>query len=285
MEIETIKKKTAKLRIWFIISLIMRIVCLSSVIITRILMSNGFLDNTRSSYFWAAAFFFILEKILFTLFCIIELNKVINGSNQSLDDPLKRLHSAKWFCIGSIALTAIALLVALCAHAAFIAEAIGCTSLGSITFVVGSIMIFCLLSDINYENNVRQYGSEEAYIDALIAEKEKQTLVKNDKKAEQEAQKTHEKTAKLLEEIGTKFFVKYYEKLQNWSVPDILDEIEENYSEENKLNRIKKAKKLFELELNVIALEIISNDKNKITADDTRQKAQTLLEQTKSTDE
>lgn len=285
MNIDTIKKRGKGLRIWLIISLIMRIANLISVIVTYIFISSNLLDNTFSSSTWIAIFFFIFERMFFTFFCIVELNKVIIGNHQSLDDPLKCLRNAKWYCIGSIALVAIALLVGLCAHWSFIAYAIGYTSLGSITFIVGSIMVFCLLGDIDYENNIRQYGSEEAYIDALLTEKENKEIAKQQSEHEQSLQKEHEKTAKLLENIGTKFFVKYYDKLQNWSVPDIIDEIEENYSEESKLNRIKKAKKLFELGLNTTALEIISKSKNKTTDDNTREKALQLLNQAKCTDD
>ena len=59
----------------------------------------------------------------------------------------------------------------------------------------------------------------------------------------------------LLKETGAKFFVKYYNKLEQWLTLDVFDPGEGNYSEANKLARINAAKKLFELKLNTVALE------------------------------
>lgn len=172
-----------------------------------------------------------------------------------------------------------------------IAYTLGYTSLGSISFIAGYITLLTLKADLKYAEKVKQYGSEEAYAEALSQEceekerdKEQKRLLLEKRERELAIQKEHDKAAQLLEEIGTKFFIKHYNKLQTWSIPDILDEIEENYSEESKLNRIRKAKKLFELKLNNAALEIISNNESKTTDKNTREKALQLLEQTKSTD-
>ena len=110
----------------------------------------------------------------------------------------------------------------------------------------------------------------------LEQEKEKQaafrikTAEQQKQKEELALQKAQIKSAKLLDEIGIKFFVKYYDRLHHWSIPDVE---EENYSEQIKKERITTAKKLFASNLNVIALEIIVNNNNNLIDDDTRSKA------------
>lgn len=285
MDIDTLKKKSTKLRIVFLISLIMRTINLLSVIITNILISCNIINSTSSNQTWGLIFFFLMGKIILTCVCFGNVNQINNANYQSLDEPIKWLKQVKYSCIISLCFFVVILLISLCFQQGVPAFALGYTSLGSLTFIIGGIMTFCLCGDIDYEKKVKQYGSEAAYIEALLQEKENKDNAKQQMNAEQAMQKEHDKTVRLLEEIGKKFFVKYYDKLQNWSIPDIVDEIEENYSEESKLNRIKKAKKIFELGLNNIALEIISNSENKTTDDITQNKALQLLEQTKSTDE
>lgn len=82
----------------------------------------------------------------------------------------------------------------------------------------------------------------------------------------------------LLSKVGNKFFVKYYFELRDWTEPDILDIIEEDYTEETKTQRIREAKKIFEQRLNKLALQRISDIKNISVGEETRQKAKELLE-------
>lgn len=107
--------------------------------------------------------------------------------------------------------------------------------------------------------------------------KEKQKVLA----AQQAVVKQHDKEVNtvvaLLSKVGNKFFVKYYFELRDWSEPDILDIIQEDYSEETKLQRIRKGKEIFDKGLNQLALQRIADISNKTVDDETRQKANELL--------
>lgn len=62
----------------------------------------------------------------------------------------------------------------------------------------------------------------------------------------------------LLSVAGMRFFIKYFNYLQGWNKSDILDIIEEDYQEQDKHERIEASKKIFQKNLNQVALEIIS---------------------------
>lgn len=85
-------------------------------------------------------------------------------------------------------------------------------------------------------------------------------------------------TNNLLSQTGKTFFAKYYNLLKNWEIPDIVDAIEENYENKEKLTRIEIGKKIFSKELNLIALKIISNAPNDTVSSETRSKAKEILE-------
>lgn len=81
----------------------------------------------------------------------------------------------------------------------------------------------------------------------------------------------------LLEKVGSKFFVKYYVQLKNNSVLDVIDIIEEQYSEETKKSRINYAKAIFTENLQKLALQQILYDKNTILDEKMQNIAQELL--------
>lgn len=83
-------------------------------------------------------------------------------------------------------------------------------------------------------------------------------------KQEKRLNKNIERVKYLLEKVGSKFFVKYYNYLKNNSILDIIDVIEEQYSEETKKERISYSKTIFTENLQSLALEQILNDKNTI---------------------
>lgn len=82
----------------------------------------------------------------------------------------------------------------------------------------------------------------------------------------------------LLSKAGNKFFVKYYYQLRDWAEPDIIDIIQENYSEETKIQRIRNAKEIFNKHLNKLALQRIADVENISVDEETKQKAKELLE-------
>ena len=69
----------------------------------------------------------------------------------------------------------------------------------------------------------------------------------------------------LINRTGRRFFVKYYYQLKNWATCDLIEIIEENISQKDKLERIINGKKIFSLKLNFYFLkEIICNSSDKI---------------------
>ena len=123
-----------------------------------------------------------------------------------------------------------------------------------------------------------QYANE---IQASKEYKEKQRQLA----AQQAVQKEHDKEVatalNLLSKVGNKFFVKYYFQLKDWSEPDIIDIIQEDYAEETKIQRIRKAKEIFDKNLSKVALQMIADISNNTVDEEIRQKANELLEQSK----
>lgn len=208
MEIETIIKKSSKLRIWFIVSLIMRIINIFICFTITYLFMYELIDSTPSPQTLGFTAFLALEKTVIASTCIACFNKIISGNYKNLNEPLEQLHHIKWTCLIEIIFIAAMLLISLCAQWRSVAYAIGYTSLGSITFIVGSILTFCLIGDIKYEEKVKQYGSEAAYIDAMITEKENNDTAKQQRKYEQSLQKEYEKNGKATGGSRHKVFCK-----------------------------------------------------------------------------
>lgn len=107
-------------------------------------------------------------------------------------------------------------------------------------------------------------------------EKKKQLAQKQAEAKQRENERNT--VSNLLSKVGNKFFVKYYMQLRDWSEPDILDIIEEDYTEETKRQRIKQAKNIFKYGLNVLALKQISDENNVAVDTQTKEIAKSLLE-------
>ena len=103
----------------------------------------------------------------------------------------------------------------------------------------------------------------------------------NEKNSQKNSDKLLDKQQKrlnyLLGKVGSKFFVKYYVQLKNNSVLDVMDIIEELYSEETKKSRINYAKTIFAENLQKLALQQILDDKNTILDEKMQNIAQELL--------
>lgn len=97
------------------------------------------------------------------------------------------------------------------------------------------------------------------------------------RRLEEALNRRKERQNKLLSSAGKRFFIKYYDQLKNWSSADVFDIISENYSEESKNKRIASAKKIFEEELNVSALESIAENQDD-TDEKTQARAKELLQ-------
>ena len=74
---------------------------------------------------------------------------------------------------------------------------------------------------------------------------------------EKEQKRRTDKANLLLSKTGKMFVIKYYNQLKTQNTIDIIDIIQENYSETTKTNRISSAKKIFSSNLQTEALNII----------------------------
>ncbi len=108
---------------------------------------------------------------------------------------------------------------------------------------------------------------------AIYNEKKKNSQKHSDKLLDKQQKRLNY----LLEKVGSKFFVKYYVQLKNNSVLDVIDIIEEQYSEETKKSRINYAKTIFTKNLQKLALQQILDDKNTILDEKMQNIAQELL--------
>lgn len=224
-------------------------------------------------------------KIAIISACIDRLGKIIKDKVRGIEEAIELVKGINVACCMLIGAILVILVIGLGFQLSAIPYAIGYCSLGTATFLICLFVSFLLLHYIKREKEVQQYGSEKTYLDAQLKKREEEERARQAKLAEKQKQKAIEKTTQLLNEIGIKFFIKYYDYLQHWSVLDLADIIEKNYSEQTKMERINKAKKLFELKLNVTALEIISNSENRMTDDETRNHAQELLRKEQSTNQ
>lgn len=278
---EKIKKIYKNLRIAFIVNFAARLLCTIIVGINIALTLSNFIDMPIISKYTNEIICFTLIKLLLPIMCLSELckrEKILSLDNSTDDIELKHLYIVLICCsiiIVGIFIYALILCIVYSLHD--IARIIGYTSIGGISFLVAYIMTWFAYVDIKEYRKIEECGSEEAYIESIIQKKENREIALKQREEEKEVQKRKDTAIRLLNDIGTKFYVKYYEKLRDWSIPDIIDEIEENYTEESKIKRIKTAKKLFESDLNLTALEIIVNESDKLTDDKTKEKASTLI--------
>lgn len=82
----------------------------------------------------------------------------------------------------------------------------------------------------------------------------------------------------LLKKCGKQFFVKYYYQLKKQNLIDIIDIIQENYSESSKKIRIINAKKIFSVNLQIEALNIIIKNEDDVANQIIIDKAKSILE-------
>lgn len=125
-----------------------------------------------------------------------------------------------------------------------------CLNVGTITIIIKDIFLVKSILYLKEIDNIRK----EPFREKLRIEQEK--LVKQ--KLAQERILT---TKELLNKTGKKFFVDNYEKLKTWDVWDVFDNLENN---QQSIERINCGKKIFELNLQKIALYQIINSKNSI---------------------
>lgn len=82
----------------------------------------------------------------------------------------------------------------------------------------------------------------------------------------------------LLKKCGKQFFVKYYYQLKKQNLIDVIDIIQENYNESSKKSRIINAKKIFSVNLQIEALNIIIKNEDDVANQTIIDKANSILE-------
>lgn len=117
-----------------------------------------------------------------------------------------------------------------------------------------------------------------AYIDMKKYNKLLLLPNKLQEKNKKEQEKKIDDAKSLLAKIGKIFFVNYYNELKNFNTLDIIDVIQENYSEDSKKSRITNAKKIFSMNLQIEALNEILENTDGVANQKILDKARILLE-------
>lgn len=143
---------------------------------------------------------------------------------------------------------------------AFIMGVSGTYGIASIPAIIGHIYYLIAYIDMKKYNNL-----------LMLPDK----LKEKDKK---EQEKKIDDAKNLLVKTGKIFFVNYYNELKNFNTIDIIDIIQENYSEDAKKSRIANAKKIFSNNLQIEALNEILENKDGVANQKILDKARILLE-------
>lgn len=231
MDQSKLKKISKTLRVVFWINLAARII---NTLFVTLLMILELAKAIKYKSFEEVNYYptvYSAIKLGLSSWCLSELRS-INIVCDNSSDTLRKLKKVLIYSGINVAIFILLFIICIATGIMEIARVMGSAGLGFISFICGAILACILYKNVKRLDAVTQYGGEKGYLEYLQAEQEKFE--------EQTRQNT---VTNLLEKIGRKFFVKYYEKLRNWSIPDIVDEIEESYSEESKLARIKEAKK------------------------------------------
>lgn len=107
------------------------------------------------------------------------------------------------------------------------------------------------------------------------------TVKKHNSLAEKESKEENKKgilTQQALAKTGKIFFIKYYNQLKKYNFIDIFDAIKENYSEDDKKRRIENAKKIFAMDLQLVALNIVLRNEDGVANQEVLDVAKSILE-------
>ena len=100
--------------------------------------------------------------------------------------------------------------------------------------------------------------------ESLLTDNQEDDILMKKQIEEQQEQKEAKKNKnfckKMLSRCGMRFFVKYYDILKTWAIPDIMDEISENYTEDSKRERAECAQRIFSKNLQQVALGLVADD-------------------------
>lgn len=148
--------------------------------------------------------------------------------------------------------------------------------------------IFVYIADIFLVKNCKLIKAEWEKDPPLFLWKEKkfQAMVEEEnaqKEAERKERQDLKNCEACIEKCGVRFFIKYYKQIVNLPLRDV--EVSENYTPEEKEERLNAAKKLINLNLSKMALtEIIKKYSDSLKAEEVEQ-AKALLKEMEATSE
>ena len=257
---ETIKKKLKDARSCFIAAESLVILITLVTIIEGIFKILDTLDEFDT---WTIVFFGAIYAFT-PVFSLLQINKLIAESIDFRADKSAYITYIVIACppirwiIGTIFAGA-----GICAYMTGWYFGLACIpNIVGYVFIISSFKTSLEKWNIQYADDIQRYKEE-----------------KETQKQLQLHQKEINTVSSLLTKVGNKFFVKYYNQLKDWSEPDILDIIEEDYTEETKRQRIRKAKEIFNSKLHILALKQISDDANIAVDKQTKERAKEILEQ------
>lgn len=135
----------------------------------------------------------------------------------------------------------------------------------------------CKLIKAEWEENPPLFLQEGKKFQAMVEEE------KARKEAERKEKQDLKKCEACIEKCGVRFFIKYYRQILNLPLRDV--EVSENYTLEEKEERLNAAKKLVNLNLSKMALtEIIKKYSDSLKAEEVEQ-AKALLKEMEATNE
>lgn len=164
-----------------------------------------------------------------------------------------------------------------------------------LSFVFAKIMgsclpqhIFVYIADIFLVKNCKLIKAEwEENPPLFLREGKKFQAMVEEEKARKEIERKEKQDLKkceaCIEKCGVRFFIKYYRQILNLPLRDV--EVSENYTSEEKEERLNAAKKLVNLNLSKMALtEIIKKYSDSLKAEEVEQ-AKALLKEMEATNE
>lgn len=95
------------------------------------------------------------------------------------------------------------------------------------------------------------------FVKRKLAEKTKRQEEKTQQKEETQTQRNETQSRALLQKCGMRFFIKYYRQIKTLPLRDVI--IAENYSPEEKEERLSAAKQIIDQNLTAVALKTIIN--------------------------
>ena len=266
---DKIKNNLRIASIFYVLSLVGNV--LSTIIALILIVVEPQLDSRTAWNYLGYVLIYFFSFLLFNLSNLVSINRLRNKYEICY---LYDKGTYLWLLLSPLGIVLLAGIDGLITGDNYMYAFNNGAGVGSTGLIFGYIFIL-----VSYCFVVKKYKI--VYADDIRKNKEIHKQLVAQQAAEKQREKELSATNTLLSKVGNKFFVKYYFELRDWSEPDILDVIQEDYSEDTKLQRIQKGKEIFNKKLNKLALQRIADSENKTVDEETRQKANELLGQIK----